>query len=181
MRFVALLRGVNVGGKSKLPMAALRQSLESADYNQVKTYIQSGNIIFESDNNDELAHTTHIEQTIKKDFDLSVPVVVINQARFEHIAANTPAGWGKDADRKYNYIFLRPPYDIDEVMAGIGQLNPDLESITNGDGVLYQSMSVSLLGRTTTGKLTSKPVYQRMTVRNHNTVQKLVALLADSE
>ncbi len=69
------------------------------------------------------------------------------------------------------------PFNMDEVIAAIGQLKPGIEMIEPGDGVLYQSMSRALFGRTTTGKLASNPIYKRMTVRNYNTSMKLLGLM----
>ena len=69
------------------------------------------------------------------------------------------------------------PYDMDEAAAAIGELKPDIETIEPGNGVLYQSMSLKIFGRTTTGKLASNPIYKRITVRNNNTVIKLLSLL----
>jgi uncharacterized protein (DUF1697 family) len=69
------------------------------------------------------------------------------------------------------------PYDMQQVVADIGDLKPDIEMLIAGEGVLYQSMSLALFGRTTTGKLATKPIYKRMTVRNYNTSMKLLTLL----
>lgn len=59
----------------------------------------------------------------------------------------------------------------------VGELKPDIETIEPGNGVLYQSMSLKMFGRTTTGKLVSNPIYKKITVRNYNTVTKLFSLL----
>jgi uncharacterized protein (DUF1697 family) len=68
-------------------------------------------------------------------------------------------------------------HDMTDVVQAIGSLKPDIEAMAPGQGVLYQSMSRELFGRTTTGKLVSSPIYKQMTIRNYNTVTKLLTLL----
>lgn len=176
MRYVALLRGINVGGKNMVRMAELKPCLEKVGLNGVRTYIQSGNILFESDETDKTKLVTLMEQAIIKEFGHEVPVVLLTHNELENIATSTPKGWMENPEFKYNYIFLKPPYDINKVVEAIGVLKPDIESVTVGEGVLYQSMSIKLFGRTTTGKLASNPIYKIMTFRNHNTVTKLLEL-----
>ena len=177
MKYVALLRGVNVGGKNRLPMAELRSRLDTAGFESVKTYIQSGNVIFESSSQSDGVVAEEIESIITKQFGLSIPVVVLSQYQFEAVASNTPDNWLQSKEYKYNYIFLQPPYDMAEVIGMVGDLKTDIESITAGNGVLYQSMSIKYIGRTTFSKIVGKPIYKQMTIRNHNTVTKILELL----
>ncbi|MBC7581713.1 DUF1697 domain-containing protein [Aeromicrobium sp.] len=177
MQYVALLRGINVGGKNKLPMADLRACLENAGLYKVRTYIQSGNVIFESSQSDQSKLVNLIEAAILGNFSFPVLIASYSQPEFESIAKSAPKDWLKNPDFKYNYIFLRRPWHEMAVVEAIGELKPELESITAGNGVLYQAMSIKLFGRTTTGKMASKPIYQQMTIRNHTTVTKLVEML----
>jgi uncharacterized protein (DUF1697 family) len=117
---------------------------------------------------------------IEKCFAAKILVVILSQVQLRRIIDNVPVGWMQDAGWKYNYLFLKKPYDMHDVVAAVGELKPDIEAMTPGEGVLYQSMSRQLFGRTTTGKLASKPVYQLMTIRNHNTVTKLLGLMEQS-
>ncbi|MEO5499234.1 MAG: DUF1697 domain-containing protein [Candidatus Saccharimonadales bacterium] len=178
MKYAVLLRGINVGGNNLIKMVELRSCLENAGFDRVKTYIQSGNIIITSDETDKQKITDRIEQAITKAFTLIVPVVVISYDELKTIVDNTPAGWGDDPEWKFSYLFLKPPYDMNDVIASIGQLKPGIETLTPGEGVLYQSLAFKLFGHTTTGKLASMPVYKMMTIRNHRTVPKLLALMA---
>jgi uncharacterized protein (DUF1697 family) len=177
MKYVALLRGINVGGHNKLSMIELKACLERAGLCDVLTYINSGNVIFSSQQDDVQKLSMLIENAIKDTFGFSISVVVLSKTQLETIVTSMPEGWVEDKEWKYNYIFLKPPYNMDEVIKAIGVLKPDIETLTPGDGVLYQSMSLKLFGRTTTGKLASSPVYKIMTIRNHNTVTKLYALI----
>jgi uncharacterized protein (DUF1697 family) len=177
MKYVALLRGINVGGNNKVPMADLRECLEKLGLKNVQTYIQSGNVLFESNEKDETKITGDIEQAIETHFGFPVVVALFSQPEFETIAENTPKDWLKNPEHKYNYLFLKKPWNEAEALNAIGPLKLELESATAGKGVIYQSMSVKFFGRTTGGKIAGKPVYKLMTIRNHNTVTKLLELL----
>jgi uncharacterized protein (DUF1697 family) len=175
-KYLALLRGINVGGHNQILMPSLRQALTESGLEQVRTYIQSGNVIFQS-TLASLELAQQIEQTIKAQFSLQVPTAVLAEDEFRKIMENAPTTWGQSPDWKYNLIVLLKPYDIAHVLDAIGELQPGLETLHAGEGVLYQAMSKELFGKTTTGKLASKPIYRKMTIRNANTCAKLLELL----
>lgn len=175
-QYVALLRGVNVGGKNKIKMADLKTALEYDGLSNVRSYIQSGNIFFTSDSTDTETLTMELESSILKHFKLVVPVVIFSKPQWQKIIVAAPGWWGKDEAWKHNLLILLEPYDMEDVVAKVGTLKQDIEAMEPGDGVLYQSMSCELFGRTTTGKLASSPIYKRMTIRNFNTVQKLLTM-----
>lgn len=176
-RYLALLRGVNVGGKSLVSMAFLKEALTRADFVDVHTYIQSGNVIFSSDNSNTDQLALDIQACIRRCFGLEVAVVVFSTDDWRYIIEAAPSWWGTDITWKHNLLVMIKPFNMDEVVAAIGQLKPGIEMIEPGDGVLYQSMSRALYGRTTTGKLASNPIYKQMTARNYNTVTKLLGLM----
>ncbi len=173
--YLALLRGVNVGGKSLLPMAALREALTKEGFESVRTYIASGNVFVESGEPAE-AVGRRIEKVITEGFGLEVPVVVFNYEEWKKIINEAPSTWGKDDAWKHNLLVLLPPYDMEEVIQVVGELKPGIEVLVPGEGVLYQSISKELFGVTTTGKLAASPIYKRMTVRNYGTSTKLLGL-----
>lgn len=175
--YIALLRGINVGGKTMIKMANLISCLEKAGFKEVSTYIQSGNIIFCSNETNTHELTKIIENAVLKQFGLAVPALVITDKSFKEIIKSVPADWGQNSDWKYNLLFLLPRYDMEQVTQDIGELKPDIETLTIGRGVLYQTLSIKVLGRATTGKLASKPVYKRITVRNYRTCKKLLEIL----
>lgn len=159
-------------------MAELKSCLEKAGFGHVSTYIQSGNVFFADDSgSDELVLASKMVAAIKAAFHLSVKVVVISHDQMRRMAAQLPHGWGDDPTWKYNALFLLPPYDIDQIIKDIGILKPDIEAIAAGEGVIFQSVEFASFGRSTSGKLAANPVYQNMTVRNHNTFRKLLETL----
>lgn len=176
-KFVALLRGVNVGGKAKINMAELKSAMSTAGFTDVMSYINSGNLIFTSKKSDTLVLSQEIERIIHNYSKLAVDVVVLSRDEWVEIINNAPSWWGRDTSKKHNLIILLRPYDMNEVMKAIGKLKPKIESAEPGKGVVYQSLSLKNFGKTTSGKLASNPIYRRMTIRNYNTVMKLLALL----
>lgn len=160
-----------------IKMADLRDVLSRSGLEDVATYIQSGNVIFSSmiSDVDELANNIH--QAIKQDMKLQVDVIVLSRSEWARIVRNAPDWWGHNPEWKHNLLVLLRPYDVEKTMLAIGDLKPDIEKVQRGDGVVYQSMSIKLFGRTTTGKLSASPIYTRMTIRNYNTTTKLLTML----
>jgi uncharacterized protein (DUF1697 family) len=176
-RYIALLRGINVGGNSLIKMAELKVCLTNDGLRKVKTYIASGNIIFSSTETDQEKLSAKINKAIKVEFGLDVSVLVLSEAQYEKIVKNIPKDFGTKEGWRYNVWFLLPPYDMSQVMGDIGEFRPDIESLTVGEGVLYQSVFMEKYGRTTTSKLASRPIYKKITIRNLNTTRKILGLL----
>ena len=176
-RYVALLRGVNVGGKSLIKMSDLSQGLTAMGFSEVSTYIQSGNVLFSSTSRNEQSLASEIERAIYDLFGLEVKAVVISSRQLSEIVSAMPDKWGSDASWKYNTLFLLPPCSQDDVLTAIGELKPDIEQLIPAKGAILQSVEFSSFGRSRTGKLSALPVYKRITVRNYNTTMKLLELL----
>ncbi|QJD87280.1 DUF1697 domain-containing protein [Cohnella herbarum] len=91
--YIALIRGINVGGHNKVPMAELRKAYEAIGLNRVQTYIQSGNVLFESEKSADTLRPM-LEQAIAETFGISVTVAMRTAEQWERIVANCP--YGKD-------------------------------------------------------------------------------------
>lgn len=176
-RYIALLRGVNVGGKSRVVMSDLKQQLLRDGFINVQTYINSGNIIFSSDNNNIPELTSMVADAVNECSGVQCEVVIIAARTLQKLAARVPDWWGKDPSWKHNLFFLISPTTADDVLKSMGDLKPSIEAVEAGEGIIYQSMSFDHFGKTTTGKLASSPIYRRVTIRNYNTVMKLVELV----
>ena len=114
-RYIALLRGVNISGKNKVSMAQLKQLFEDLDYKEVKTYLNSGNVIFSSDEDDISKITSIIEKMIKNHFNLDIPVFVISKEELEDILDHAPNWWIENEDVYNNLIFIIPPTTFQDV------------------------------------------------------------------
>ncbi len=87
--YIALLRGINVSGKNKILMADLKVLFQKLDFTNVKTYIQSGNVVFTSDKKKALL-SQFIEKAIKKEFHLEIPVIILTKTEIESVVKNNP-------------------------------------------------------------------------------------------
>lgn len=177
MKYIALLRGINVGGNAKVPMAELRVCFEALGFLNVKTYINSGNVIFETNQTTIKSLRAEIENCLKKQFGFDLLIVLIESNHYKKIIESAPTWWGKDPLWKHNAIFLIEPTTAEEVVKAIGALKPDIELVEVCENVLFQSLEFSKFGQTTTGKLASNTLYKQMTIRNYNTAQRLLELI----
>jgi len=109
-RYVALLRGINVGGKNPVAMAELRACLEELGLEDVATYIQSGNVVFGSSGSGPTELTERIEKTLAATFGYEASIVLRSRQQMRAIVGRAPTGFGDDADRyRYDVIFLKAP------------------------------------------------------------------------
>ena len=86
-RYIALLRGINISGKNKVPMAELKQGFEKLHYTQVKTHLNSGNVIFSSEETDSVRLTGQIEEMLKNQFGFDIPVFVISKEELAYFVS----------------------------------------------------------------------------------------------
>lgn len=177
-RYIAFLRGVNISGKNKVPMAELRKDFERLDFGEVKTYLNSGNVVFSSDEDNTERLTKQIERMIKNQFDLDIPVFVISREKLADILRNAPDWWGTENKEIYdNLIFIMPPATFAEVYREIGEPKEELEKIKDYKEVIFWSFSRKDYQRTNWwSKTTSANVSSKLTIRAANTVRKTVGM-----
>lgn len=157
-------------------MSDLKSLFIGLGFKNVSTYINSGNLIFDSGQSNIIKLIEQIELALKKSI-LPIKVTVVSQSQLERNIKYAPKNWGKDVDTKHNLLFVRPPTTTDQVMTEIGTTKPEIETVTEGENVIYWSASIKEFGRTASSKLASKPIYQHVTVRNYNTSIKLLELM----
>lgn len=174
MRYVCLLRGVNVGGRTKVVMADLRTAFEAAGFERVSTYINSGNVLFGAAPAPAAELIERCERVIEGATGRDLRVTVVSHDELHDVIAATPAGWGEDHGRRYQVLFVRPPATAAALMAQIA-IDPAVESLAAGPGVLYWDSSVE--GVRPRSTFASKDADRDLTARNHKTVAKLDALL----
>lgn len=173
MRYVALLRGVNLGPHRKVPMARLRELLTGAGYSDVATYLQSGNAVFEATGKREAIRLS-VEGLLEEEFGMEVPVILRNAREMAAVVEACPYREAADADpTKVHATFLS---ELPE-----GDVWPDPvppEEFTLGDGVIYMSLPDGM-GRAALPGLLDKAVKGvTATTRNWRTVSNLTTLLS---
>lgn len=175
--YVALLRGVNVGGHNMISMAALKTGFEELGFESVASYINSGNVLFKAGERDPRKLERKIEAMIARTHQVACKVVVRSLEEMAQLVNTLPRSWNGDSEVRYNVIFLRHSIDSEEVLGHLNP-NPDLEEVVYRPGTLLWSAPVQHITRTTMVKLSSKKIFQDMTVRNLNTTKKLHALMS---
>jgi uncharacterized protein (DUF1697 family) len=176
-RYVALLRGINVGGKNLIKMTDLKASFETLGLQDVNTYIQSGNVLFSSDESDVVELTAQIESALSKTFNYKSRLVLRSHQQMKAIIAKAPKGFGTDPNTyRYDVIFLKGPLTATKAMKSV-TTQEGVDKAYAGTGVLYFSRLISKASQSHLARLVSLPVSQNMTIRNWNTSTKLLALM----
>jgi uncharacterized protein (DUF1697 family) len=180
-QYLALLRGINVGGRHKVPMADLRQAVEDLGYADVRTFIQTGNVLFgASGTADSVAST--LEAMLCRHFELDsdgVMVRVLNRDQLASIVDGAPPGFGgQPGVYKYDVAFLKGVTG-DEVLAQV-RVNAEVDAVWARPDAVYYRRLTSKLSQSRMSQIVSTPVYRYLTIRNWNTTTKLLALIDES-
>jgi uncharacterized protein (DUF1697 family) len=175
---VALLRGINVGGKNIITMPDLRGVFEGLGCNDVTTYIQSGNVLFESKLKNAGMLPAAIERALAQEFTCMIPVVVLNVARLARIVGNAPPGFGGDPARyRYDVVFVRPPVRVRLILPAVS-LKQGVDEAFEQNGVLYFKRLTIRASQSHLPKLTQHTAYRNMTIRNWRTTTELYRLMS---
>ena len=176
-QYLALLRGINVGGNNIIKMADLKACFEHLGLTDVATYIQSGNVLFKSAEKDKLKLTHKIEKALSERFSYKARMVVVAYKELKKIVDGAPKGFGKDLDQyRCDVIFLKEPLTARDAMKNVS-LKEGIDAAYAGKSVLYFSRLISKATQSHLSKIIALPMYQNMTIRNWNTTTKLLALM----
>jgi uncharacterized protein (DUF1697 family) len=175
--YVALLRGINVGGKNLIKMTDLAACFEALGLTNVRTYIQSGNVIFRADQPDRARLTGWLEDALSKTFQYNASLVLRSDDEMKDIVAHAPTGFGSQpATYRYDVIFLKEPLTSSEAMQSV-TIKEGVDQAFSGKGVLYFSRLTSRATQSRLTRIISMPIYQSMTIRNWNTTTKLLSMM----
>lgn len=178
--YVALLRGINVGGRNKIRMADLKTCFESGGFEAVSTYIQSGNVLFRSDEPDTIRLATRIERMLAAVFDYDASVAIRSHPELRTVVEGAPQGFGSEPDRfRYDVIFLLPPLTAEAALRSVTP-REGVDTMDAGPEVVYTSRLIERASQSRLTRLIGLPIYQRMTIRNWNTTTKLLALMGEA-
>jgi uncharacterized protein (DUF1697 family) len=175
-----LLRGINVGGRNRVPMADLRRAVEDLGYADVRTFIQSGNVLFgASGDADAVASTLEtMLRHLQLDSD-EIMVRVLDRDQLASIVDGAPHGFGGQPDvYKYDVAFLKGVMG-NEVVSRV-RLNAEVDAVWARPDAVYYRRLTSKLSQSRMSRIVSSPVYRYMTMRNWNTTTKLLALMDES-
>ena len=178
MRYVALLRGINVGGKNLIRMPDLQTCFADHGYGGVRTYIQSGNVVFSAGRTSHATLTAEVEAMLRKRFvNYDASVVVRSAGQMRSVVEDAPRGFGEQPQRfRYEVIFLKAALTA-AVASREVPLKEGVDSVAAGRGVLYHRRLTSRATQSRLSRVVAMPMYQQMTIRNWNTTTKLLELL----
>lgn len=180
--YAVLLRGINVGGKNKIPMALLKQCLEEAGFEQVVTYIQSGNVIIRSDLKQPVVGPM-IEKLLVKHFALDseiIKVLVLNRAQLEAVISQKPKGFGEQPEKFHSDVIFLMGISVEEAFT-VFSPKEGIDSVWKGEEVIYSQRVSELRTKSRLNKIIGTVPYQSMTIRNWNTTVKLLELITASD
>ncbi len=180
--YVILIRGINVGGKNIVPMVGLKKCLEEQGFTDVLTYIASGNVILKSKKTTGEIKDL-LESTIPANFELEdgfIKVLVLTCDQFRAVVDRKPEGFGEQPGKYHSDAIFLMGVDAARAMT-VFDPREGVDAIWPGDGVIYsQRLSVQRT-RSRLSKIVGTAVYKSMTIRNWNTVMKLLEILKSRE
>ena len=175
MKYIALLRGINISGKNKISMNELKTVLEKKNYQNVFTYLNSGNLIFESEILEKELIAKDIHKIIKDKFNLDIPIYIMNESFLKDILENAPTWWGTNDKEIYdNIIFIIPPLTHDEVYKVVGEPSKDIDKLKEYKNIIFWSYDLKKYQKSNWWtKTASTSIKDKITIRTANTVKRL--------
>ena len=176
MRYIILLRGINVSGKNKIAMSELKELLEKK-YANVVTYLNSGNVILDSDKEKEYI-INDIHSIIKENLKLDVPIYAITHMELKDVLEHSPEWWGTDNKEIYdNLIFIMSPTTYEIIYNCVGEPSKDIDKIKEYNNVVFWSFDLNNYRKSNWWvKTASTDIKDQITIRTANTIKKLLQL-----
>ena len=176
MVYVALLRGINVGGKNKVEMSRVKATFENAGLTDVSTYINSGNVIFKSRSRKRVDVEAQLEAAIQADFGFSIKVFLRDLASIRRLLKALPDNWTNDSDMRCDVLFLGKEQDKPGVVKRL-PIKPELVDVVYVPGAIILRMDRANVMKSGLSRLIGTDLYRGLTIRNCNTVRKLAELM----
>lgn len=179
MRYVVLLRGVNVGGSHRVPKLEFQQVLEGLGFQDVVIYINSGNAVFTSF---DKPSATKLQHALEDHFGFTIPTLVLSGDKIQKIAAAIPTEWTNDAPKpdksgqKSDVLYLFDEANTPDVIQKLGY-RPEVETMLYLDGAVLANIKRINQSKYSLLKIVGTPLYQQMTIRNITTAKKLAELV----
>lgn len=176
--YLVLLRGINVGGRNPVSMARLRECLEDLGFKNVRTYIASGNVILDSEQEPGEIQA-RIEDVLPRAFDLHddvIRVLVLSREQLESIIERKPEGFGEKPDQYHSDAIFLMGIEPAEALA-VFDPREGVDRIWPGDGVIYSQRLSSQRTKSRLNRIVGTPAYRSMTIRSWQTTTKLLELM----
>lgn len=174
-QYIAFLRGINISGKNKIAMSDLKKGFEERKFSDVVTYLNSGNVLFSSDNSNDSEVKEQIEAMIEDRFSLKIPVHIIRFDYLQDILMHAPKWWGtEDKDKYHNLIFIMSSDTAEDICNMIGEPTKGLEVINVYKNIIFWTFDRKSYSKCSWWKKTaSAGIAEKLTIRTANTVKKM--------
>lgn len=176
---MALLRGINVGGKNLIRMPDLADSFRDAGYAEVRTYLQSGNVLFRAAREKGPNIEAKIEAMLEERFGMPLLVVIRSRDEIAQTIEAAPAEHGSPSLRS-DVFFLKHPLTAEEALADLPELREGVDSVAPGPGAIYFSRVATKATKTRIQRFMAMPVFQQVTVRTWRTCTGLLEKLDEA-
>ena len=180
MEYVALLRGINVGGNNKVVMSELREQIEAAGFTNVRTYINSGNLLFETAadaSREDVAQT--VEDILARHYDFPIRLALLTAQDYLAQLAELPDWWHGEVARR-DALFYTRGLDRDHVRERIEAMELGDEAVHFGEHAVFWGKfdEKSFLKTAYHKRLLREDFYRQVTIRSGSTVEKIAAMLS---
>lgn len=176
MVYVALLRGINVGGNNIIDMKLLKKTFEKAGMEAVVTYINSGNVVFTDTVHTKQELSALLGKAIYDEFQLNIKVLIRDMNDFERMMEILSESWRNDEVMKCDVLFLEDSFDREDLLSEL-TIKPSIDTAIYSPGAILWSVAKKDVTRSGLIKIVGTPLYKAMTVRNVNTVRKLYEIM----
>ncbi len=176
MIYVALLRGINVGGNNKVDMKLLKETFVHIGMESVITYINSGNVVFIDRKHTKAEITSLMEEGILRDFNLAIKVLIRSISDFESMMKALPQSWKNDDAMKCDVLFLWEEIDKETLLAEL-EIKPGIDTVKYSPGAILWLVDKENVTKSGLLKLVGTALYKKMTVRNVNTTRKIYEIM----
>lgn len=176
MKYIAFLRGINVGGNNKVEMSKLKKMFEDTGYTNVRTYINSGNIIFESPEIDTKKLNSEIEKAIKAKFKFEVKALIRTDKDLKKLCKLIPSTWKNDTKQKTDVLFLWDAFNKKSTLDTLLP-KPGVDNVKYIPGAIVWNIQRRNYNKSALHKIVGTALYKNTTIRNINTVRKLNQLM----
>jgi uncharacterized protein (DUF1697 family) len=171
MRYVALFRGINVGNSKRISKQTLKDIFERSGLEDVYVYINSGNVLFSTKENKDTV-TKKIENEVKKEIGVQVPVIIIKQQEIKRIVSIVPNKWCNDDEQRTDVAFLFPEIDKMSIIEKL-PIDRDYAEVVYTKGAVIWNIDRTNINKSRLNKIIGHSTYHLMTIRNINTTRYL--------
>lgn len=178
MIYVALLRGINVGGNNKISMQELKTTFEDAGMTSVVTYINSGNVVFSDSVYKQSELASLLEEGILKDFGLAIKVLVRSLDEIAEVMGALPDHWQNNKEMKSDVMFLWEEVANATVLDQV-TIKAGIDNVIYLTGTILWSVDKVNQSKSGMSRLASSKLYKKMTIRNVNSLRKIYAIMQD--